>query len=144
MNVELYKILEASKINNYDQSDMGEPGTLYIPPIQVPKKGPGNLWGTKTSSTYGGGPHRQSQKARYVYTIDRPNGASQPTSTERQSLENTIFHNWLQIPDGNSNVAPLETNSTRQVERRTRMGSDENARLEFPPITPSSNNSTSS
>ena len=93
MNVDLYKILESSKISNYDQSDMGEPGTLYIPPLQVPKNGPGNLWGTKSSSTYGGGPHRQSGKARYAYNIERPMAASHPPSTERQAYENTIFHN---------------------------------------------------
>ena len=143
MKVELYKILESSKINNYDQSDMGEPCTLYIPPMQVPKNGPGNLWGTKTSSTFGGGPHRQTGKARYAYTIERPKGASHPPSNERQAWQNTIFYNWLQAQDVNSNGAQLGTNSTPQAEGRTRTGSDENARLEFPPITPSSNNSTS-
>ena len=143
MNVELYKILESSKINNYDQSDMGEPGTLYIPPMQMPKNGPGNLWGTKTSSTFGGGPHRQSQKARYAYTIERPKAASHPPSNEMQAYENTIFHNWLQIPEGNSNGAQLDTNSTPQADRRTRTASDDNARLEFPPIAMTPSSSTS-
>ena len=139
MNVDLYKILESSKISNYDQSDMGEPGTLYIPPMQVPKNGPGNLWGTKTSSTYGGGPHRQSGKARYAYTIERPKATTRPW----EALPNSIFRFMDPSQPGNSNGAQLETESTHQAHRRTRTGSDEYARLEFPPIAPSSNNSTS-
>ena len=139
MNVDLYKILESSKISNYDQSDMGEPGTLYIPPMQVPKNGPGNLWGTKTSSTYGGGPHRQSGKARYAYTIERPKSLAHPWD----ALPNAIFQFLDPSQEVNSNGAQRETNSTPQAVRRTRTGSDENARLEFPPIAPSSNNSTS-
>jgi len=128
VNVELYKILESSKINNYDQSDMGEPGTLYIPPMEVPKNGPGNLWGTKTSSTFGGGPHRQSGKARYGYSIERPKALAHPWDAK----PNSIFRFMDPSQEGNSNGAQTETNSTPQADRRTRTGSDEDARQEFP------------
>ena len=136
MNVELYKRLESAKINNYDQSDMGEPGTLYIPPMEVPKNGPGNLWGTKPSSTFGGGPHRQSGKARYAYTIERPKATSHPWD----ALPNSIFRFMDPSQAGNSNGAQLETVATPQGERNNRTAIDENARLEFPPIAPFSNN----
>ena len=95
MNVELYKLLDSAKITNYDQADMGEPGTLYIQPMEVPINAPGNIWGTKKSSTYGGGPYRQSQKARYAYTMERPK------------------------------EVPLETLSTPPSERSNRRASDE-------------------
>ena len=107
MNVELYKLLDSAKIFNYDESDMGEPGTLYIPPMEVPKKVPGHLWEKKTNTTFGGGPHRQSAKARFAYTIDRPKAASHP---------------------------PLENQSSHQSDRSIRPASDEDARLEFPAI----------
>ncbi len=143
MNVEVYKLLDSAKINNYDQSDMGEPGTLYIPPLEVPKNGPGNLWGTKTTTTIGGGPHRQSQKARYAYTIERPKQASHPPSAERLAWQNRIFPRMNRWDLSNSNGSPLENETTNQASRSNRSASDEDARLEFPPITPSSNNSTS-
>ena len=139
MNVELYKILESSKINNYDQSDMGEPGTLYIPPMEVPMNGPGNLWGTKTSSKFGGGPHRQSGKERYGYTVERPNALAHPWD----ALPNSIFQFMDPSQEGNINGAQTESVSTPQADRRTRTGSDKDARVEFPPIAPASNNSTS-
>ncbi len=109
---------------------MGEPGTLYIPPMQVPKNGPGNLWGTKTSSTYGGGPHRQTGKSRYAYTMERPKAVAHPLD----ALPNPIFRFMDPSQEGNSNGAQLETNSNPQADRRTRTASDENARLEFPAI----------
>ncbi len=139
MNVELYKLLDSANITNYDQSDMGEPRTLYIPPIEVSKNGPGRLWATRPISTFGGGPHRQSGKARYANSIERPNGASHPPSSERQDWQNTIFYNWLRSPDVNSNGAQSESESTRQGERNNRSARDENVRLETPTITSSAN-----
>ena len=98
MNVELYKLLDSTKITNYDQSDMGEPGTLYIPPIEVSKNGTGRLWATRPISTFGGGLHRHCREARLEYKAP----VSKPQATSIESLTEPGQDSHL----GNSNSNP--------------------------------------
>ncbi len=130
-NLVLYKILEASKQYNYDESDMGEPGTVYIPPIEVSVNGPGHLWGARRTRSIGGGPPHPSRHARVNNRGPSSKKAlTNPTGTDSQA--------WLDASLRNRHELGQETNGhTRQsVESSSRsaapLGNDEDARQEFP------------
>jgi len=93
MNVEVYKILEEAKEYNYDQSDMGEPGTVYIPPIEVSMNGPSHLWSEPPKRSIGGGSHRQSRQARVEYKVSVSKPPTQPIETLREPGQESDFGN---------------------------------------------------
>ena len=131
MNLELYKILEASKQYNYDQSDMGEPGSLYIPRIEVSVNGPGQLWCARPTRSMGGGRHRQSRLARVTNSGSASKKAiTNPPGTDRQAWLNASLRNWLDLPQETNGHARQNVESSSRT--AALLGNDENARQEFP------------
>ena len=97
MKLELYKILEEVKDVKYDQSDMGEPGTVYIPPLEVPLNATRHLWQVKPSRTIGGGPHRQSRNARLQKPCHDSKPAPHAPDAERQAWQASFFVTWITV-----------------------------------------------
>ena len=131
INVEMYNILEASKQYNYDESDLGEPGSVYIPPIEVSVNGPGYLWCARPTRSMGGGPHRQSRQARVSNSGPSWKKAlTNPPGTYRQAWLNASLRNWLDLPQETNGQSGQSVESSRRS--AALLGNDEDARQEFP------------
>ncbi len=131
INVDLYKILEESKQYNYDQSDMGEPGSVYIPPIEVSLNGPGHLWGERPKRSIGGGPHRQSRLARVINSGPSSKKAlTNPPGADTQAWPDASLRNRLELrQETNGHTRQSDESSSRSA---ALIGNDEDARQEFP------------
>ena len=131
INVELYKVLESSKQYNYDESDMGEPGTFYIPPIEVSVNGPRYLWCARPTRSMGGGPHRLSRQARDTNSGHSSKKAlTNPPGTDRQAWLNASLRNWLDLPQETNAQSRQSVESSRRS--AALFGNEEDARQEFP------------
>ena len=97
MNLELYTLVEEVKDVNYDQCDMGEPCTVYIPPLEVPLNETRHLWQPTTSRTIGGGPHRQSRNARLQKPCHDSKPPPHPPGAERQAWQASFFVTWITV-----------------------------------------------
>ena len=110
---------------------MGEPGTVYIPPIEVSMNGPGHLWGDRPKRSIGGGPHRQSRQAGITYSEPSSKKAvTNPSGTDRQASLDSSLRNRLElIQETNGHTRQSVESSSRSA---ALLGNDEDARQEFP------------